>query len=340
MEPETQPGAGRTGLDLLWRQPSSERRQMPGFVNVGQCSHTPTEMALFSKIQPAPTALLGAQQSRVYRGINPGVITAGLTWTLQGAPSPFPARPSTLLKLLGGVVFFRGDNTLGEKNNLFLGWKMLLSACWVLGIAEQIVTPTRDLARLVRTFLLTSIPGAFQNRDGAGAPTGPSLPGSSSRVAREGVEGSSLLGNSVVKRRRVIFPWSFVGERQRGRLSRSSCRMLPMTDAAGDVLAPSPRRSALRRGRGRLGPGCPWLALAKFRLLLLNERGMRQERNPNGRRRRGGGGEGLSSGFRQQKAGRPPAIVLLCRDGIHPAQARREGADHRGTGSRYREAGG
>jgi len=58
-EPETQPGAGRTWVDLFWRQQSSERRLVPGFGNVGQRSHTPTEMALFSKIQPAPTVSLG-----------------------------------------------------------------------------------------------------------------------------------------------------------------------------------------------------------------------------------------------------------------------------------------
>lgn len=56
-EPEQQPGAGRTRLGLLWQRQSSEWWLLPGFVNVGQCSHTPTEMALFSKIQPAPTAL-------------------------------------------------------------------------------------------------------------------------------------------------------------------------------------------------------------------------------------------------------------------------------------------
>lgn len=104
--------------------------------------------------------------------------------------------------------------------------------------------------------------------------------------------GSSLLGDSDAKQQQVFFcfPGTFMGERQRGRLSRSPRQMLPVTDAAGDVLDPSPRHSVLRRGRGRLGPGCPRLALAKFRLLLLNERGTRQERNPNGRRQRGGGG--------------------------------------------------
>lgn len=101
-EPETQPGAGRTRVDLLWQRSCSEQWLMPGFVNVGQCSHTPTEMALFSKIQPAPTVFLRVQQSRVYQRINPGVITAGLICTWQGAPGPSPAHPSTLRKLLGG----------------------------------------------------------------------------------------------------------------------------------------------------------------------------------------------------------------------------------------------
>lgn len=216
---------------------------------------------------------------------------------------------------------------------------MLLSACWVLGISEQIVTPTRDLTGLVCTFVLTSIPTASQYGDGAG----PSRAGSSSPAARKGV-GSWFI---TVGRQRCeaaagffCFPGTFMGERQRGRLSRSPRRMLPVPDAAGDVLDPSPRHSVLRRGRGRLGPGCPRLALAKFRLLLLNERGTRQERNPNGRRQRGGGGGdgggGLNSGIRQQKAGPLSAIILLHSDGIHPAQARREGTELRGTGSRYR----
>lgn len=89
-------------MDLLWQRSCSERWLMPGFVNVGQCSHTPTEMALFSKIQPAPTVFLRVQQSRVYYRINLGVITAGLICTRQGAPGPSPAHPSTLLKPLGG----------------------------------------------------------------------------------------------------------------------------------------------------------------------------------------------------------------------------------------------
>lgn len=81
-----------------------------------------------------------------------------------------------------------------------------------------------------------------------------------------------------------------MGEQQRGRLSRSPHQMLRETGAAGDGLEPSLRCNTLRRVQGRLGPGCPSFALAKFRLLLLNERGMRQERNPDGRRQRGGGG--------------------------------------------------
>lgn len=118
-EPETQPGAGRTRVDLLWRQRSSERRLMPGFVNVGQCSHTPTEMALFSKIQPAPTVFIGVQQSQVYHRVNPGVITAGFICTLQGAPSPSLAHPSTLLKLLGESSL-EGTMLWGKKNLVFV----------------------------------------------------------------------------------------------------------------------------------------------------------------------------------------------------------------------------
>lgn len=217
--------------------------------------------------------------------------------------------------------------------------KTLLTVCGVLGITEPAVTPRRDLTGLVGTFLLASIPGASQYRAGAGAPAGPPCPGTGSPAAREGVGGRfSTVGQQRCEAVARFFPGPFVGEWQQGRLSRLPRQMLPVTDAAGDVLEASLRRSALRRGRGRPGPGCPGFELAKFLLLLLNERGTGQERKPNGRRQRGGGGDGgggLSSGLRQQKAGTLSAIIPPCRDGMYPAQARREGAEPWGTGSRY-----
>lgn len=121
---------------------------------------------------------------------------------------------------------------------------------------------------------------------------GPPCPGTSSPAARESVEGWFI----AVRQHRCkavavfFFLGCFMGEQQRGRLSCSPHQMLRAMGAAGDVLKPSLRCNTLRRSRGRMGPGCPSFALAKFRLPLLNERGTRQERNPDGGRQRGGGG--------------------------------------------------
>lgn len=126
-EPETQPGAGRTRMDLLWPQRSSEQWLMPGFVNVGQCSHTPTEMALFSKIQPAPTVFLGVQQSRVDRRINPGVIAAGLYLYTAGCPQAPSCPPQHHAKTARGGEFSLDRTTLWGKKILVLVENALVS---------------------------------------------------------------------------------------------------------------------------------------------------------------------------------------------------------------------
>lgn len=169
---------------------------------------------------------------------------------------------------------------------------------------------------------------------------GPPCPGTSSPAARESIGGWFI---AVGQHRCKAAAGSFFSRALHGRAAAGPAeplaQMLRATGAAGDVLEPSLRCNMLRRGRGRLGPGCPSFTLAKFRLLLLNERGTRQERNPDGRRQRGGGGgDGggrLSWELRQQKAAPLSAIFMLCRDGMNPAQSRRETAELRGTGSRY-----
>lgn len=216
-EPEQQPGDGRTRLGLLWRWQSSERWLLPGFVNVGQCSHTPTEMALFSKIQPARTALRGVPWSWGYRTVNAGVTAAGFTHTLAGRCQPLSCPPQPLLNR-SGAVFFRGDNAWGGKSTRFCG----KPSCQRAGYPARPST-MQPLRETPLDSLAPSCSPPSLELSGTGTQLalprdqparGPTAPPRGRALGA----GSSPLGSCEAKQQhRVFLPGPFMGEQPGGR---------------------------------------------------------------------------------------------------------------------------